>query len=38
MPRTHPQGFLSRQVVDDFAYFADVAFQTFGDRVKKWIT
>jgi beta-glucosidase/6-phospho-beta-glucosidase/beta-galactosidase len=29
---------LGREVIDDFAYFADVAFKHFGDRVKKWIT
>lgn len=32
------QGFLGREIVDDFAYFADTAFKLFGDRVKKWIT
>ena len=29
---------MSRDIVEDFNYFADVAFKTFGDRVKKWIT
>lgn len=32
------KGFMDRQIVDDFVYFADTAFSKFGDRVKKWIT
>ena len=32
------KGFLSEQLADDFAYFADVAFRSFGGRVKKWAT
>lgn len=31
-------GFLSRNVVDDFMYFAEVSFREFGDRVKAWVT
>ena len=37
-PAWRSKGFLSRQLVDDFVYFADTAFNAFGDRVKKWIT
>jgi beta-glucosidase/6-phospho-beta-glucosidase/beta-galactosidase len=32
------KGFLSRELVDDFSYYADTAFKLFGDRVKKWVT
>jgi beta-glucosidase len=32
------KGFISPEIVDDFVYFADVAFGAFGDRVKKWST
>ncbi|KAL5721996.1 beta-glucosidase [Ranunculus cassubicifolius] len=32
------KGFLSREVVDDFADYADFCFKTFGDRVKHWMT
>lgn len=32
------QGFLSRQVIEDYTYFAETCFKLFGDRVKKWIT
>ncbi|GBF92735.1 beta-glucosidase-like [Raphidocelis subcapitata] len=32
------KGFLSRDIVDDYNYFADTCFRLFGDRVKKWIT
>ena len=32
------KGFLSENIVDDFTYYADVAFRSFGDRVKKWAT
>ncbi|KAI4323366.1 hypothetical protein L6164_022979 [Bauhinia variegata] len=31
-------GFLSPQIVKDFADYADVCFREFGDRVKYWIT
>ncbi|XP_057421047.1 beta-glucosidase 18-like isoform X2 [Lotus japonicus] len=31
-------GWLSPQSQDDFAYYADLCFKTFGDRVKYWIT
>lgn len=31
-------GWLGRQIVDDFANYADVCFQAFGDRVQHWIT
>ncbi|KAI4323363.1 hypothetical protein L6164_022976 [Bauhinia variegata] len=31
-------GFLSPQIVKDFAEYADVCFREFGDRVKHWIT
>nr|BAO04172.1 hypothetical protein [Delphinium grandiflorum] len=29
---------LSPLIQDDFAYYADICFRTFGDRVKYWIT
>ncbi|KAK1320743.1 Beta-glucosidase 44 [Acorus calamus] len=32
------KGLLSRQVVDDFANFADFCFKVYGDRVKNWMT
>jgi len=32
------QGFLSAQIIDDFAYFADTAFRLFGDKVQRWLT
>eukprot|EP00878_Enallax_costatus_P001527 GHUV01001678.1.p1 GENE.GHUV01001678.1~~GHUV01001678.1.p1 ORF type:complete len:401 (+),score=78.89 GHUV01001678.1:691-1893(+) len=32
------QGMLDKQIIDDFVYFAEVAFKRFGDRVKKWTT
>ncbi|EPS65829.1 beta-mannosidase, partial [Genlisea aurea] len=32
------QGWLSRQVVKDFADYAEFCFETFGDRVKNWQT
>jgi beta-glucosidase/6-phospho-beta-glucosidase/beta-galactosidase len=32
------KGFLGREIVEDFVYFADVCFKNFGDRVKKWTT
>lgn len=31
-------GWLNRQIIDDFGNYADICFQVFGDRVKKWIT
>jgi len=31
-------GWLSRDIVDDFGYYAQVCFDAFGDRVKHWIT
>ncbi|XP_050215153.1 beta-glucosidase 12-like isoform X2 [Mercurialis annua] len=31
-------GFLSRDIVKDFKDFAELCFEKFGDRVKKWIT
>eukprot|EP00850_Spirogloea_muscicola_P020366 SM000213S06831 [mRNA] locus=s213:104001:107874:- [translate_table: standard] len=31
-------GWLSDSIVNDFANYADLCFQTFGDRVKTWIT
>ncbi|XP_028805434.1 beta-glucosidase 44-like [Neltuma alba] len=32
------KGLLSRQVVEDFADYAEFCFKTFGDRVKNWMT
>ncbi|XP_058078321.1 beta-glucosidase 43-like [Magnolia sinica] len=32
------KGWLSRQVVEDFADYAEFCFKTFGDRVKNWFT
>nr|DAD35635.1 TPA_asm: hypothetical protein HUJ06_006275 [Nelumbo nucifera] len=31
-------GLLSREVVNDFANYAEFCFKTFGDRVKNWMT
>ncbi|KAL5759384.1 hypothetical protein ACOSQ2_018222 [Xanthoceras sorbifolium] len=31
-------GWLDRQIIKDFATFAETCFQKFGDRVKHWIT
>ncbi|KAI5083200.1 hypothetical protein GOP47_0002943 [Adiantum capillus-veneris] len=31
-------GWLSPQIVDDFAMYAEMCFREFGDRVKHWIT
>lgn len=31
-------GFLSSEIIRDFAAYAEVCFRTFGDRVKHWIT
>ncbi|XP_023536718.1 beta-glucosidase 40-like [Cucurbita pepo subsp. pepo] len=31
-------GWLSPQIIQDFAVFAETCFQKFGDRVKNWIT
>ncbi|XP_030953644.1 beta-glucosidase 13-like [Quercus lobata] len=32
------EGFLSRQIVDDFKAYADICYHNFGDRVKYWTT
>ncbi|CAH2046086.1 unnamed protein product [Thlaspi arvense] len=32
------EGFLDRQVIEDFKNYADVCFEAFGGRVKNWIT
>ncbi|KAF5187200.1 Beta-glucosidase [Thalictrum thalictroides] len=32
------QSWLSPLIQDDFAYYADICFRNFGDRVKYWIT
>ncbi|KAK2457201.1 beta glucosidase [Trifolium repens] len=32
------EGWLSRDVIKDFTYYADVCFREFGDRVKYWTT
>ncbi len=32
------EGFLSRQFVNDYVYYADTLFSRFGDRVKNWMT
>ena len=32
------EGWLSPRMERDFLNYADIAFQAFGDRVKKWIT
>ncbi|KAH7858676.1 hypothetical protein Vadar_026570 [Vaccinium darrowii] len=32
------KGWLSPQIIKDFAIFAETCFQKFGDRVKHWIT
>ncbi|XP_031116011.1 beta-glucosidase 18-like isoform X1 [Ipomoea triloba] len=41
----HPQeledrygGWLSSEMQEDFVYFAEICFESFGDRVKYWIT
>nr|GMD00400.1 beta-glucosidase 40-like [Ipomoea batatas] len=31
-------GWLDRQIIKDFAAYAEICFQKFGDRVKNWIT
>ncbi|PON72194.1 Glycoside hydrolase [Trema orientale] len=31
-------GFLNRSIVDDFKDYCELLFQTYGDRVKNWIT
>ncbi|GLJ16560.1 hypothetical protein SUGI_0283410 [Cryptomeria japonica] len=31
-------GWLDRRIIDDFANYAEVCFNLFGDRVKHWIT
>lgn len=32
------KGWLSSQIIDDYAKFAETCFQKFGDRVKNWMT
>ncbi|XP_010519861.1 PREDICTED: myrosinase 2-like [Tarenaya hassleriana] len=32
------EGFMDRQIIEDFKDYAEVCFQRFGDRVKNWIT
>ncbi|KAE9597346.1 putative beta-glucosidase [Lupinus albus] len=32
------QGWLSNKIINDFANYAEILFQKFGDRVKQWIT
>ncbi|KAH9708069.1 Beta-glucosidase 40 [Citrus sinensis] len=32
------KGWLDRQIINDFATYAETCFQKFGDRVKHWIT
>ncbi|KAL1803224.1 hypothetical protein ACET3Z_031871 [Daucus carota] len=32
------EGWLSSQIINDFATYAETCFQKFGDRVKHWIT
>ncbi|CAA7041634.1 unnamed protein product [Microthlaspi erraticum] len=32
------EGFLSREIIEDFKEYADLCFERFGDRVKNWIT
>ncbi|KAL8122289.1 hypothetical protein AgCh_018874 [Apium graveolens] len=32
------QGWLSSQIINDFATYAETCFQEFGDRVKHWMT
>ncbi|XP_061973450.1 putative beta-glucosidase 41 isoform X2 [Populus nigra] len=32
------EGWLSKQIVEDFEHYAFTCFQAFGDRVKHWIT
>ncbi|KAK8611572.1 hypothetical protein V6N13_131619 [Hibiscus sabdariffa] len=31
-------GYLNRQIVDDYANYAEFCFETFGDRVQNWFT
>lgn len=31
-------GWLNRSMADKFAHYADICFQSFGDRVKSWLT
>ncbi|GMI85539.1 B-S glucosidase 44 [Hibiscus trionum] len=31
-------GYLNRQIVEDYANYAEFCFKTFGDRVKNWFT
>ncbi|MED6208315.1 hypothetical protein PIB30_043854 [Stylosanthes scabra] len=31
-------GFLSHKIVKDFAFYAEVCFREYGDRMKHWIT
>ncbi|CAH8314363.1 unnamed protein product [Eruca vesicaria subsp. sativa] len=32
------EGFLDRQIIDDFRDYADLCFEEFGDRVQHWFT
>ncbi|CAK9186966.1 unnamed protein product [Ilex paraguariensis] len=36
--QTKYRGFLSTQIINDFKDYANLCFQTFGDRVKYWAT
>ncbi|CAL9096597.1 unnamed protein product [Musa acuminata var. zebrina] len=31
-------GWIDRQIIEDFANYAEICFKAFGDRVKQWIT
>ena len=35
---TNDAGWLKSSIANEFAYFADVAFKSFGGSVKRWIT
>lgn len=32
------KGFIGREIVDDYVYYADTLFANFGDRVNDWMT